>query len=327
MNAFALLALVPLLAAAEPAQPATARDVLTNAKIEFQKGNFRQTLAILEAASGVEFNPVERFDSGQLQALSHVYLGEPKLAQEHFRELLLINPDYFLDPLVYGEEARNVVVATRNDPELQPKLDVRREELRQARLREAEMKKLAEEAEKRRKELAAIPEQVPVVVRHNVLLSVVPFGVPQIEQNRVLPAVLFAVAQGVTLTSSVLTYWQVDSYIDKKDGKVEPDRLKEAQAWRTANWISVGAAAAVYAAGVVDAFIAHKDETIKLLPREEYLKLRDQGVLLPAVPPTVPVTPPPAEPKTTPAPSTPKPEAFFLSPLPGGAAIGIAGSF
>ncbi|HEY3546846.1 MAG TPA: hypothetical protein VGK17_12275, partial [Propionicimonas sp.] len=217
MNAFALLILVPLLAAPAPApqptsahapQPASARDVLTNARIEFQKGNFRQTVKILEdaAIAGSEFSTTEKLDSAQLQALSHVYLGEPKEAQEHFRELLLMNPDYFLDPLIYGEEARNVVVATRTDPELQPRLEKRREEIRQAKLREAEARKTAEEAEKRRRELAAIPEQVPVVVKHNALLNVLPFGVPQIEQNRVLPGILFAVAQGVTITSSVLTY-------------------------------------------------------------------------------------------------------------------------
>ncbi|HEY3546844.1 MAG TPA: hypothetical protein VGK17_12265, partial [Propionicimonas sp.] len=215
MNALTLLILVPLLATPAPAprpapapQPVTARDALFNARIEFQKGNFRQAVKILEdaATAGSEFSTTEKLDSAQLQALSHVYLGEPKEAQEHFQELLLMNPDYFLDPLIYGEEARNVVVATRTDPELQPRLEKRREEIRQAKLREAEARKTAEEAEKRRRELAAIPEQVPIVVKHNALLNVLPFGVPQIEQNRVLPGILFAVAQGVTITSSVLTY-------------------------------------------------------------------------------------------------------------------------
>ncbi|MGC4114076.1 MAG: hypothetical protein QM765_05340 [Myxococcales bacterium] len=344
MTAFALLTLLSLAAApvhaakpapapsaspqtaAAPVAPPSARDVLTSAKFEFSKGNFRQALKILAdaEAGGTEFTATEKLDSIQLQALSHVYLGEPKEAQTYFRELLLINPDYFLDPLIYGEEARNVVVATRMDPELQPKLAVRREEIRQAKLREAEAKKAAEEAEKRRKELAAIPEQVPIVVRHSALLNVLPFGIPQIEQDRPMPGILFAVAQGVTITTSVLTYTVVQTQFLRPDGLVDSDKVQQAKAWRLANWVSVGAAGAVYLAGVIDAFVAHKEQGIKLISRDEYLKLRDEGRAVPTLAPTTPAP----ELQPTPASAYPKPNAsLYLSPVPGGAAVGLVGRF
>lgn len=332
MTSLALLLLLPALASQTPGappQPAQRSEAVVLARVEFRKGNFREVLKLLEAAAaaGAVPDPAEQLESAQLQALSHVYLAEPAEAEKHFRELLLANPDYYLDPLVYGEDARNVVVATRMAPDMQPLLEKRREEIRQAKAREAEARKAAEEAETKRREIAAIPERVPIVVRHNALLNVLPFGVPQIEQDRITPGVLFAVAQGVTLTATVLTYTQVHSYIGS-DGKVNPDDLNQAKAWRYANWVSVGAAAAVYLAGVVDAFVAHKEQTVKLVSREEYLKLRDEGQAVPALPPTTPVTPAPQEPQQ-PAPSYPKPTptSFFLAPLPGGAAVGLGGTF
>ena len=331
MSTLALLALLPLLAAQAPAgsPPPTARaEAVLLARNEFRKGNFRETIKLLETAAAANAlqDPTDKLESAQLQGLSHVYLGESDEARSHFREILLANPDYDLDPLIYGEDARNLVAAARMEPDLQPLLAERREEIRQAKVREAEARRAAEEAERRRRELAAIPEQVPTVVRHNALLNVLPFGIPQIEQGRIVPGVSFAVAQTVTLAATVLTYTMVHSLIDKNgktDGKVDPEDLPAAQRWRAGNWVCFGAAGAVYLGGVLDAFVAHKDQTIKLVPREEYLKLREEGEVVPALPPTSPVAPSPST-----APSHPKPSAsLFLSPLPGGAAMGLTGRF
>jgi hypothetical protein len=85
----------------------------------------------------------------------------------------------------------------------------------------------------------------------------------------------------------------------------------------------VGVAAAVYIAGVVDAFVHYNERSLTLIPRDDYLKLKQQQ---PAASPPAgsPDSPPPASPPTPPA----KPTAtFFLAPAPGGASIGLAGTF
>lgn len=324
MPALALTLLLPILAAQSPVgvPPAARSEAVVLARVEFRKGNFRETLAKLEEAARANdlVDPADKFEAALLQGLSHVYLGEAKQSDLHFRDVLLANPDFDLDPLTYGEDAKRELDAVRAAPDLKEALERRRDEIRQAKLQEAEIRRLAEEAERRRRELAAIPERVPTVTKHNALLNFLPFGIPQIEQDRVVPGVLFAVAQGVSLTATVLTYTQVHSYIET-DGKVSPDNLQDAKNWRIANWVSVGAAAAVYVAGVIDSFVAYKEQSVKMVPREEYLRLRQQEGLAP------PASPSPA-PAPTPAGAYPKPSASLLvAPLPGGAAVGLVGRF
>jgi tetratricopeptide (TPR) repeat protein len=310
-----LFALLPLLAAQAPVMTVgqVARsEAVVLARVEFRKGNYREALAKLEEASRrSELSEVnDRFEASLLMGLSHIYLGEAAEATEHLRDLLLIDPDFDLDPLKYGDDAKRALDAVRATPELQAALDARRGEIRQARAQADELKRLAEEAERHRRELAAIPERVPTIERHNALLNLLPFGVPQIEEERVIPGVLFAVAQGVALTATVLTYTQVQSYVES-DGKISAGNFTKAKNWRIANWAAVGVAAGVYVGGVIDGFAAFRERTLRTIPREEYLKMR------PEIDGSDSGKPRASGPTATP----------FLSPVPGGAALGIAGSF
>lgn len=315
MTCLALL-LLPLVAAQAPiVAPASERsEMVVLARVEFRKGNFRDAIDKLEQArtAGDLKDPSDLFEAALIQGLSHFYLNEGAETRRRFVDVLLYNPDYDLDPLVYGDEVKQELDAVRASPELKERLDRRREELREAKRRAEEARRLLEEAERKRRELAAIPERIPTVQRHNLLVNFLPFGVPQIEQERVTPGVLFAVAQGVSLTATVLTYTQVQSLIES-DGKVARDNLSKAVGWRWGNWVSVGVAAAVYVGGVVDAFLHYRERTLTTIPREEYLLIRDADK--------------PAAPASPPAPY-PKPEAtLFLAPLPGGGAAGVVGRF
>lgn len=307
-----LLLIVPIVASQVPASAPSRSENVVLARVEFRKGNFREALAkIDEARLAHELQDAgDQFDAALLSGLSHVYLGEAAEAATCFRDVLLSNPDYELDPLTYGEDAKRSLDAMRASAELKAKLEQRREEIRTAKLRAEETRRLAEEVERKRRELAAIPELVPSIERHNPLLNFLPFGVPQIDQERMTPGVLFAVAQAVSLTATVLTYQQVQSLI-MSDGKVAPENLAKAQSWRTGNWVSVGVAAAVYTTGIVDAFLHYNERSLTTVPREEYLKLR---------------WPDGASPKA-PAPG-PKPSAnLLLAPIPGGAAACLVGRF
>ena len=310
------------IAAAQAPVPSLNSDLVADAGAEFRKGNFREAIKKIEQARRENLlkETSDIAKAALTEGLSHFYLGETEPAATAFAQVLLTNPDYDLDPLIYGEEAKKALDRVRAQPELQEPLRQRREEIKEAAAREAEVRRLAEEAERKRKELASLPEQLPSLERHSPLLNVLPFGIPQIEQDRVTSGVLLAIAQGVSLTATVLTYTQVQSFIES-DGKVSSDNLTKAKDWRVANWVSVAAAAAVYVAGVVDAFVHYNERTLTLIPRDDYLKLKSQQPATPAqAPASTPAPAPPAAP--------PKPTAtFFLAPTAGGAAVGIAGTF
>jgi hypothetical protein len=251
------------------------------------------------------------------ETLSFIYLNQAKDAQPAIIEALLSTPDLSLDPLKYGQEAKREFDRVRELPEVQPRLEKRREELRLQKQREEETRRQAEEAERKRRELAAIPAQIPMVEEHNVLLNFLPFGVPQLDQGRLVPGVLFAVGQGVAITGTILTYTVVNAFIDE-EGKVAPTNVDLARGFRVGNWIAFGLAIAVYAGGVLDAFLNHEARTVTLVPRDEYLRLRP-----PDAAPGAPEAPKPAA-----SPPAAKPSAtFFLAPIPGGAAAGIVGRF
>ncbi len=315
-----LLALSSAQVSSDPLKEAPAA-FYDEAGVEFRKGNFREALAkIAEARRQGGLSEGQRYMLALQEALSFIYLNQAKDAQPAITEALLSTPDLSLDPLKYGQEAKREFDRVRELPEVQPRLEKRREELRLQKLREEETRRQAEEAERRRRELAAIPALVPMVEEHNVLLNFLPFGVPQLDQGRLVPGVLFAVGQGVAITATILTYTQVQSYIDNSDGKVDPTNVDAARGFRVGNWIAFGLAIAVYAGGVLDAFLNHQDRTVSLVPREEYLRLRPPDA---APAPGAPDAPKPA----APAPAAKPSATFFLAPVPGGAAAGIVGRF
>ena len=311
-----VLILLPVLASQLPVPGSVRSDAVVYARLDFRKGNFRDAIAkLVEAQAKNELqDPNDKFEAALLQGLSYIYLGEAKNSVAHFQEILLTNPDFDLDPLTYGEAAKRELDAVRALPELKEALDKKRAEIREAKQVEDEARRIAEENARKRRELAALPDRLPSIEKHNPLLNILPFGVPQIEQERIATGVVFAVAQGAAITVSILTYIQVQSYIES-DGKVSHDNMTMATNWKIANWISFGATVAVYLGVVIDAFVHYNERTVTMIPRDEYLKLKQDGSTSPALPPATP----PAYPK----PST----RLFLAPTPGGAAVGLSGVF
>jgi hypothetical protein len=271
-------------AAVEPARAAGAaggRDVLTNARIEFQKGLPGDAEDPRGAAAqGTEFTPPSGSTPRSCRR-SRTSTWASQGGQEHFRELLLTNPDYFWT----AHLRRGGAQRPRRHPdrsELQPRLEKRRQEIRLAKQREAEAKKAAEEAERRRRELAAIPEQVRWWSSTTPCSTCCPSASRRSSRTGRAGRALRRGA-GRDRHRSVLTTRRCTLH-QRSDGRWSPTGSPTPRAGGSPTGSRWGRGRGL-PRGVIDAFVAHRDQSVKLVSREEYLRLRDEGGPVPSLPP------------------------------------------
>jgi tetratricopeptide (TPR) repeat protein len=300
-TALAAALLAPAIAHGEP-------ELLRQARNNFEFGKYEQAARLVEEllekkqlSDGGEL--VEAF---RIHGLSHFYLGRRSEARRSFVKALSANPDLELDPLLVPPSAIEEFEAVKRENE------TTLAELRLRRRAAAEEKRLENEARRKLLEGDELRRREPIEVRsmqiiervekHNLLSTLLPFGVAQFEQGRNTSGALFATIQGVTLFASVLSYAQVQDRIEST-GKVKKENLAIAQRWRAANWVSFGLAALTYVGGVTEAAFHFREErSLPVIPRE------------------------------TPAPVKPAPPAragatLFLAPAPGCLTAGVSGTF
>lgn len=334
-----LLALAALLAPAAAAAQAQ-NDRLQVARYNFEYGDYQKAIQLIEQLQQekVLSDGPDLIEAWRILGLSHFYLGHSEDARASFVRLLMIEPDYTLDPVLVPPVAVLLLEQIKKDNEamLSPIREIRRKAAEQRRAEEEARRRLLEREERRRRERDSGPAVMQRVERHAFLTNFLPFGAAQLEQGRGRVGAIIAVAQGLTLASSVLSYSQVQEYVGS-DGKVDRADIDSARTWRTVNWISFGAAASVYLAGVLDAVLHFQEETVSFVavPRESLKAVPTTPPSAPATDPEKPspAAPPPSDAPTAPSAPEPKPDSpalsaqFFLSPLPGGAAAGIVGTF
>lgn len=313
----ALLAL-PARALAQAAPPEADLGRIRSA---FEYGRYAEVLQQAEARlDRGGLSDEDRVELERLAALAAFNLGKPHRddAERHFRALLRLDPDHALDPFVVPPLAIRLFESLRQ--QMAPELDQVRQERKERAERERQAAERLEqeraEAERARRRLEELSRQVTVrrVEKRNFLVNFVPFGAGQFQQGRPGLGATFAATEGVLAATSVLAYFLYEGQFlegrftlgSTRDGvtPVEiPVRYLPTERAGQANffrYLKIGTGAgfyAVYALGVVDALVHHRDEVVTTSIEE------------------VPVP--------APAPAA----QLRLSPLPGGAHAGLTVTF
>jgi hypothetical protein len=209
----------------------------------------------------------------KLAGLSAFNLQHEDDAERHFTALLRLSPDFSLDPFVVPPPAIKYFEGLKS--RLAPELD----RIRQARKlaeqtrQEAEAREKAARAEEERRRLEALANRATVrtVEKRSFWVNFVPFGAGQFQQGREVPAVAFAVSEGVLAATSILSYFAYGALFEERTlpgapGAVESgiplNRQIEARNWRL---LKIGSAIGFYvlwAGGVADAVYHHQDEVV-----------------------------------------------------------------
>lgn len=277
-----LSVLLSITAAAQAVVPDRELEIVRQ---NFNVGNYRDALTRARNAMEVSnFNEAQRVELHKYAGLSAFNLGELPAAEKHFYSLLQLNPDYVLDPFAYPPPAIRLFedVKKRSAEALnlvRQQIALREEQLRRE-AAEREKARVLEEEARRRLEQQAQEVTVRTIEKRSLLVNLIPFGAGQFQQGRTGLGVLFASVEFTLGVLSVVAYgiieslfqnvtYEFDNRIFPEDGKFTvtvrriPASLKNsAEGWRITKVASGVGFYSVWAIGVAEALIRHKDEVV-----------------------------------------------------------------
>ncbi|MDQ3265981.1 MAG: hypothetical protein M3Y59_20400 [Myxococcota bacterium] len=312
------------------AAPGLAQDVereVAALRTDFEYGKYAEVLQRGQSRldQGLD-DPQLLLEVHKLAGVSAFNLGKLPDAERHLGAALRIDPDFTLDPFVFPPAVIEFQdqLRQRMSPELERIRQSRELELARRRAAESEAERVRLEEERRR--LAELPRRVTTetIDRRSFFVNFVPFGAGQFQQGRTELGLWLASLQGATATASVIAYWAHEALIEERPVSfpgtlgpkvsvrlrgIPPEDAQTAANWRLIKNVSALSFYGLYAYGVIDALLKHKDAIVTTTTVEE----------APRAPTTVP--PPPPKPGRNVLQLT-RPQTF-LFPTPGGFGAGV----
>lgn len=257
-------------------------------RTDFDYGKYPEVLQ--RATSRIDRGNLSEGDVVDLHkyaGLSAFYLHKTPEAERHLWALLQLDPDHTLDPFVVPPPALDYFESLRKEhaQELAAIRDERRRRTERMRTEAEERDRARADAEIQRRRIEELSREVSdaPIPKRSLLLDFVPFGVGQFQQGRSKAGLLFGVSEGALAATSIAAYLVYSSLIQERpvmvDDRLTPDRTftfvergippehhRQASVLRTVKYASAGAFWLVYAIGVGDALIHHRDHLISAAP-------------------------------------------------------------
>ena len=267
------LAITLVLAQAKPEdrEPSSV-EAMNRARVTFEYGDYPQASKLLSAlleAGRFESLSV-RAEAYRLLGLSLFYQGRKGEAYRAFLEYLYLEPDAELDPFYVPPAAVSFFeqVKKEAEPQLAPLRAQKRAE------QEARQKQVAQEAERRRqreleeerKRLQQL--QPPIerrVVQHEFWVSMMPFGIGQLQNGDRTSGTVLATAQVISGAASAGSALLIEQLRDSTTGRFD-NRSGGSSPYETARrlnvvkWVGAAVFFALWAGGAIDAAIHFKPE-------------------------------------------------------------------
>jgi len=309
--------------AQQPEGEDAAAEQVRQAQREFEYGDYARVSQRL--APLVE---VGRSQTPELRARAYTLLGEalllqtpPREAEAHraFLELLYLDPDTELDP--FYVPPRVIDFFERERKELEPQIAPLRAQRRAE--KEARRRAREEEAQRRQKEeaerrmRALQPNVERTVVQHEFWVSLLPFGLGQLQNGDRSLGYTLATLEVIFGAASAGSALLIETLRDESTQKFGPGDYKIATRLEIVKWIGAAAFYGLWAFGAVHAAINYKSQTI--VKDELRVGPAPGSTTAPVMPPPEPPqgTPRTKPPENAPAPAPPRPRSDASSPDPG----------
>ena len=269
------LAAAALFAQAQPAPEDDSRaaaDALNRARVTFEYGDYAQASKLLSAL--VEAGRFEslhsRAEAYRLLGLSLFYQGRKGEAYKAFLEELYIEPDAQLDPFFVPPAAVSFFdeVKREAEPRLAPLREQKRAELdmqKRAAAEEAERRRQRElEAERRRLQDIA-PSVERRVVQHEFWVTLMPFGIGQMQNGDRTLGITLATAQVISGAASAGSALLIETLRNDETGRFDNSgggatQYKIAQRLNVVKWVGAVVFFALWTGGSIHAAINYKPE-------------------------------------------------------------------
>ena len=250
----------------------SAVEAMNRARVTFEYGDYPQASKLLAAL--VEAG---RFESASLRAeayrllgLSLFYQGRKGEAYSAFLEYLYLDPDGQLDPFFVPPAAVSFFDQVKKEAE--PKLAPIRAQKRAE--QEARQKSATEEAERRRQreleeERRRLQQLTPPVerrvVQHEFWVSMMPFGIGQLQNGDRTLGMVLATAQVIAGASSAGSALLIEELRDSSTGRFSntgpgSTPYRTAERLNVVKWVGAGIFYALWAAGAIHAAIRFQPE-------------------------------------------------------------------
>jgi len=270
----AALAIVMQLAQGQPApeQSRAAADAMARARVTFEYGDYAQASKLLSAlVEAGRFDSLQtRAEAYRLLGLSLFYQGRKGEAYKAFLEYLYIDPDAELDPFFVPPAAVSFFeqVKKEAEPRLQPLREQKQAQLdaqKRAAAEEAERRKQRElEAERRRLQEIS-PSIERRVVQHEFWVTMMPFGIGQLQNGDRKLGIFLATAQLITGAASAGSALLIEQLRDNATGKFDDNGpgatpYKSAQRLNVVKWVGAALFYGLWVGGAIQAAINFKPE-------------------------------------------------------------------
>ena len=196
---------------------------------------------------------------------SYMFTGKAEGARKEFMELLLLQPGYELDPVLFPTEVLDEFWAAKKD--LKDELKKIEEDKKKKEKELKEKKKKLKDSWNMLVSLANNPPYIQrTVKKSNLFFAFLPFGAGQLQNGHNTKGYLFLAGEAVLLIANVTLYW-VSYYYDQRAMQLWPGHEEDP---RYDDWKSLsgdlGLAAnitlfvllAAVVGGIVDALICYK---------------------------------------------------------------------
>jgi len=255
------------------------------ARARYERHEYARAVDAFRALVGTDpprvANALLVLESRKYFAASLLFVGSKEEARAQFRLLLQQEPDYTLDPLAFPTE----VVALFDEIKEAIRHDLsRKREAEQQRELEAQRDLLRTEQQRRTnlRRLQSLAESQELLVQNSRWIATVPFGVGQFQNGDRGLGVALAMAQGLAVATSVVSYIGHQRIADDNPTMQELRETRRVErVWQTTNLVSFSTFAALALIGIVDAHVrfvpGHVRAKTRPLPADLQYWLKQQG--------------------------------------------------
>lgn len=274
----AAAALGPSSAPAQPRQPAEPQegrfeeqvspvDAMNKARRYFDYGDYPAVSRILNRVDVGSIESRElRIDAYRLLGLSLFYQGKRGEAYRAFLELLYLDPDFQMDPFYVPPAAAEAFNEVRRDAQaqlepLRAKKRAEQEAKQRALEEEAARRRQREQEEEQRRLTAMAPVVERRVVQREFWVTMLPFGVGQLQNGDRGLGIALATGQVVAGATSAGSALLIEGLRDNGTGKFGEGNYPLAQRLNIAKWVGAGLFYALWIGGAVHAAIHFQPES------------------------------------------------------------------
>jgi hypothetical protein len=245
----------------------SAVEAMNRARVTFEYGDYPQASKLLSGLveKGTFESAALRAEAYRLLGLSLFYQGRKGEAYSAFLEYLYLEPTAELDPFYVPPAAVSFFEQVRKEaePRLAP-IRAQRKAQDDARQKsvteEAERRRQRELEEERRKLLDLAPSVEKRVVQREFWVSVLPFGVGQLQNGDRSLGVGLATAELIAGAASAGSALLIEESRDSASGRFASGPYTIAQRLDVVKWIGAGVFFALWAGGAVHAAVRFQPE-------------------------------------------------------------------